>query len=136
MDTVAAKKLYTGCVFYINGRRFIKVGFVGADYALMFHGWLNWVKGVYAGLGPSFDAMRAMPSWAVVLLLEPLLFLTTCHVNILGRGELLARLGVIVRAAVFFPTGPAPAAPTSLAWVEYIAVVQATGKNVVTCIVF
>ena len=80
--------------------------------------------------------MATVSSWTVFLGLESLLSPTTLLMRILGSCQLLPCGGVIIIPTELLATGPAPGAPTSLADVKNILLIQATGKNIGTRIIF
>ena len=80
--------------------------------------------------------MATVSSWTVVLGLESLLSPTTLLVRILGSCQLVARRSVIIMPTELLTTGPAPGAPTSLVHVKHILLIQSTGKNIGTRIIF
>jgi hypothetical protein len=93
------------------------------------------VDGIY--ILPSFSAMAAVSSLAVVLLLEPLLSPTAKGiVPVLRIRSPLARGRISVETAVFLSAGPAPCLSASLADMELVLVIEATGKDIVTGGVF
>ena len=82
---------------------------------------------------PSFCAVAAVASFAVVLLLESLLGLAAKGVvPVFCICSPLTGCRISVEAAVFLSAGPAPGLSTPLAHVEFILIVQAAGKDVVT----
>jgi hypothetical protein len=80
--------------------------------------------------------MATVSSWTVFLGLEALLSPTTLLVRILGSCQLLSCGGIIIMPTELLATGPAPRAPTSLAHMKNILLIQTTGKNIGTRIIF
>lgn len=79
--------------------------------------------------------MATVSSCAELLFLEPLFTPTTLFVRILGSCQLVACGSIIVMPTELLATCPAPGAPTSLADVKHILLIQATGKNIGTRII-
>ena len=79
--------------------------------------------------------MATVSSWTVVLGLEPFLYPTTLLVRILRPRKPRTRGSIIVMSTELLATCPAPGAPTSLAHVKNILLIEATGKNIGTCII-
>jgi hypothetical protein len=76
--------------------------------------------------------MTAVPTFAVLLLLEPLFCLTAKGIMpILCIWATLARERISVEAAVFLSAGPAPRLSASLAHVELVLVIKPTRKHIV-----
>jgi len=76
--------------------------------------------------------MTAVPTFAVLLLLEPLFCLTAKGIMpILCIWATLARERISVEAAVFLSAGPAPRLSAPLTHVEFVLVIEAAGKDVV-----
>ena len=89
-------------------------------------------EGIY--LLPSFCAVATMPSFAIILLFEPFLRPTTKGVVPVPCIWLaLSCCRISVEAAVFLSAGPAPRLSAALAHVEFILVIKAAGKDIVTC---
>jgi hypothetical protein len=89
------------------------------------------VDGIY--LLPTFCAVAAVASFAVFLLLESCFSLTAKRIMpVLCIWSALAGHRISIEAAVFLSTGPAPCLSAALAHVEFILVVEATGKDIVT----
>jgi len=62
---------------------------------------------------PSATTMRAVPTGAIVNILESLLFFTAERVvMVLGRWQTLTRCRIIVRTAIFLAALPAPRTTT------------------------
>jgi len=80
--------------------------------------------------------MATVSSWTVFLGLEPLLGPTTLVVRILGSCQLLACGGIIIMPTELLATAPAPGAPTALSHMKHILLIQTTGKNISTRIIF
>jgi hypothetical protein len=85
---------------------------------------------------PPRMTMATVSSWTVFLGLESLLGPTTLLVRILGSCQLVACGGVIIMPTELLATGPAPRAPASLAHMKHILIIQTTGKNISTRIIF
>lgn len=76
--------------------------------------------------------MAAVPSLAILLLLEPLFSPTAKGiVPVLRIRSALTRGRISVEAAVFLSAGPAPRLSASLARVEPVLMIEAAGKDVV-----
>ena len=81
---------------------------------------------------PSFCAVRAVPSFAIILLFEPFLRPTAKGVVPLPCIWLaLPRCRISIEAAVFLSAGPAPRLSAALAHVEFILMIKATGKDII-----
>lgn len=82
---------------------------------------------------PPPRTMRAVPSPAIILLLEPRLLLTAKGIVIIFRGwkpVTCDRINVL--RTILLTTRPTPGPTTSLAHVEFIIVIQTTGEYIVT----
>ena len=78
-----------------------------------------------------------MTTFTVVLLLESRLFPTTQSIMMILRiGLLITRFRIVIQSTVLQTTIPAPGATTSKILVKLILVIQATGKDVGTCVIF
>jgi len=85
-----------------------------------------------SNLLPSFCAVGTVASSAVVLLFESCVRLTAKRVvPVFCIWFALARYRISVESAVFLSTGPAPRLSAALAHVEFILVIEPTGKDVV-----
>ena len=88
-------------------------------------------EGIY--LLPSFCAVRAVPSFAIILLFEPFLRPTAKGVVPVPCIWLaLPRCRISIEAAVFLSAGPAPRLSAALAHVEFVLVIKAAGKDIIT----
>ena len=89
------------------------------------------MDGIY--ILPSFSAMAAVSASAVTLLREALFCLTAKGIMpILRIWSALARRRISVETTVLLSAGPAPRLSASLADMELVLVIEATGKDIVT----
>ena len=81
--------------------------------------------------------MAAVSASAVTLLCEAFFCLTAKGIMpVLRIWPALARGRISIETTVFLSAGPAPGLSAPLAHVEFVLVIEATGKDIVTCGVF
>ena len=86
---------------------------------------------------PSFTAMPAVTTFTVLLLLESRLLSTAESIVLIFRiWLLLTRFRIVIQGTILQTTIPAPRATTPKILVKFVLVIQATGKDIGTCVIF
>ena len=80
--------------------------------------------------------MCAMTTFTILLLFESRLFPTAQSIMmIFCIWLLLTRFRIVIQGTVFQTAIPAPGATTSISNVKFVLVIQATGKDIGTCVI-
>ena len=85
---------------------------------------------------PPLTAMSAMTALTVFLLLKSRFIATTQSIMMIFCIRLLfTRFRIVIQGTVLQTAIPAPGATTSISNVKFVFVIQATGKDVGTCVI-